>query len=149
MAAAYKVIDAQHGSIDPDKTMEIVKSLKFESPRGPIAIDPATRDIILNAYFMRAERRNGVLGNYEFPDHADGEGSAGMTVSAPVRRPFATDELRIEGRAKTSGAAKYAADATRARACYGRRSFRAPSRMPALPASTNRRRSRCRACTRC
>ncbi len=66
MAAAYKVIEAQHGSIDPDKTMEIVKTLKFESPRGPIAIDPATRDIILNAYFMRAERRNGLLGNYEF-----------------------------------------------------------------------------------
>jgi branched-chain amino acid transport system substrate-binding protein len=46
--------------------MDIVKNLKFESPRGPIAIDPATRDIILNAYFMRAERRNGLLGNYEF-----------------------------------------------------------------------------------
>jgi len=66
MAAAYKVLDAQHGTIDPDKTMDVVKSMKFESPRGPIAIDPATRDIILNAYFMRAERRNGVLGNYEF-----------------------------------------------------------------------------------
>ena len=66
IAAAYKVIDAQHGQIDPDKTMEIVKSMKFESPRGPIAIDPATRDIILNAYFMRVERRNGVLGNFEF-----------------------------------------------------------------------------------
>jgi len=48
------------------KPMEIVKSMKFESPRGPIAIDPATRDIILNAYFMRVERRNGVLGNFEF-----------------------------------------------------------------------------------
>ena len=66
IAAAYKVIEAQHGLVDPDKTMEIVKSMKFESPRGPIAIDPATRDIILNAYFMRAERRKGVLGNYEF-----------------------------------------------------------------------------------
>jgi branched-chain amino acid transport system substrate-binding protein len=66
IAAAYKVIDAQHGTLDPDKTMDVVKSMKFESPRGPIAIDPATRDIILNAYFMRAERRNGVLGNYEF-----------------------------------------------------------------------------------
>jgi branched-chain amino acid transport system substrate-binding protein len=66
IAAAYKVIEAQKGAIDPDKTMEIVKAMKFESPRGPIAIDPATRDIILNAYFMRGERRNGVLGNYEF-----------------------------------------------------------------------------------
>jgi branched-chain amino acid transport system substrate-binding protein len=66
MAAAYKVIDAQKGTIDPDKTMELVKAMKFESPRGPIAIDPATRDIVLNAYFMRGERRKGKLGNYEF-----------------------------------------------------------------------------------
>jgi branched-chain amino acid transport system substrate-binding protein len=66
IAAAYKVIEAQRGTIDPDKTMALVEALKFESPRGPIAIDPATRDIILNAYFMRAERRNGALGNYEF-----------------------------------------------------------------------------------
>jgi branched-chain amino acid transport system substrate-binding protein len=66
MNAVYKVVEAQHGTIDPDKTMEIVRAMKFESPRGPIAIDPATRDIILNAYFMKADRRNGVLGNYEF-----------------------------------------------------------------------------------
>jgi branched-chain amino acid transport system substrate-binding protein len=66
IAAAYKVIEAQHGVVDPDRTMELVKQLKFESPRGPIAIDPATRDIVLNAYFMRAERRDGKLANYEF-----------------------------------------------------------------------------------
>jgi branched-chain amino acid transport system substrate-binding protein len=66
MAAVYKVAEAQHGTIDPDKTMDLVKALQFESPRGPIAIDPATRDIVLNVYFMRTERRKGVLGNYEF-----------------------------------------------------------------------------------
>jgi branched-chain amino acid transport system substrate-binding protein len=66
IAAAYKVIDAQHGTVDPDKTMELIKGLSFESPRGPIAIDPTTRDIVLNAYFMRAQRRNGMLANYEF-----------------------------------------------------------------------------------
>jgi branched-chain amino acid transport system substrate-binding protein len=65
-AALYKLVEAQHGIIDPDKTMDAVKALKFESPRGPVAIDPATRDIVLNAYFMRTERHNGVLGNYEF-----------------------------------------------------------------------------------
>ena len=66
ITAAYKVLEAQHGTIDPDKTMELLRGMKFEGPRGPIAIDPATRDIILNAYFTRGERRNGVLGNYEF-----------------------------------------------------------------------------------
>jgi branched-chain amino acid transport system substrate-binding protein len=66
MSAVYRIVEAQHGAIDPDKTMALIGGLKFESPRGPIAIDPATRDIVLNAYFMRTERRNGVLGNYEF-----------------------------------------------------------------------------------
>jgi branched-chain amino acid transport system substrate-binding protein len=66
IAAAYKVLEAQKGVIDPDKTMEIVKGMKFESPRGPIEIDPQTRDIIQNVYFRKVERRNGLLGNYEF-----------------------------------------------------------------------------------
>jgi len=66
MAAAYKVLIAQKGVIDPDKTMEIVKTLKFESPRGNIEIDPATRDIVQWVYFRKVERKNGLLGNYEF-----------------------------------------------------------------------------------
>jgi branched-chain amino acid transport system substrate-binding protein len=66
IAAAYKVLQAQNGQVDPEKTMALVKGMKFESPRGPIEIDPATRDIIQNVYFRRVERRNGVLGNYEF-----------------------------------------------------------------------------------
>jgi CO/xanthine dehydrogenase Mo-binding subunit len=36
-----------------------------------------------------------------------------MTVIAPARSSFASDELRVEGRAKVSGAAAYAADAAR------------------------------------
>ena len=53
--AMYKVIEAQKGTLDPDKTMDIVKTLKFESPRGPIAIDPDTRDIVQNVYIRRTE----------------------------------------------------------------------------------------------
>jgi branched-chain amino acid transport system substrate-binding protein len=66
IAAAYKVLQAQNGTIDPDKTMAIVKTLKFESPRGNIEIDPATRDIVQWVYFRKVERKNGQLGNYEF-----------------------------------------------------------------------------------
>jgi len=66
ITAAFKVLEAQKGVIDPEKTMELVRGMKFESPRGPIEIDPATRDIIQDVYFRKVERRNGVLGNYEF-----------------------------------------------------------------------------------
>ena len=63
--AIYKVIEAQKGQIDPDKTMDIVKTLKFESPRGPIAIDPETRDIVQNVYIRRTELKGGKLVNTE------------------------------------------------------------------------------------
>ena len=63
--AMYKVIEAQKGQLDPDKTMELVKQLKFESPRGPIAIDPDTRDIVQNVYIRRTELKGGKLVNTE------------------------------------------------------------------------------------
>jgi branched-chain amino acid transport system substrate-binding protein len=63
--AMYKVLESQKGQIDPDKTMEIVKTLKFESPRGPIEIDPETRDIVQNVYIRRTELKGGQLVNTE------------------------------------------------------------------------------------
>ncbi|MBU6506566.1 MAG: hypothetical protein KGQ82_03615 [Alphaproteobacteria bacterium] len=36
------------------------------SPRGPISIDPATREIVQNIYIRRAEMKNGKLINTEF-----------------------------------------------------------------------------------
>jgi hypothetical protein len=37
-----------------------------ESPRGPMTIDPETRDVISNIYMRRVERVNGELWNIEF-----------------------------------------------------------------------------------
>jgi branched-chain amino acid transport system substrate-binding protein len=66
MAAAYKVLEAQKGVIDPDKTMDILKGWKWESPRGPVELDANTRDLIQTVYFRKVDRKNGLLGNYEF-----------------------------------------------------------------------------------
>jgi branched-chain amino acid transport system substrate-binding protein len=66
MHAVYTVAKAQNGNIDPDRTMEIVKGMHFESPRGPILIDPATRDIVQNVYLRRTDRVDGLLRNVEF-----------------------------------------------------------------------------------
>jgi branched-chain amino acid transport system substrate-binding protein len=65
MAAIYHVIIAQHGKIDPDKTMSLLKGWKYNSPRGPIEIDPETRDIVQNEYLRRVEKVNGQLENVE------------------------------------------------------------------------------------
>jgi branched-chain amino acid transport system substrate-binding protein len=67
MAAIFHVIIAQKGKIDPDKTMELLKGWKNDgSPRGPIMIDPETRDIVQNEYMRRIEKVNGQLANVEF-----------------------------------------------------------------------------------
>jgi branched-chain amino acid transport system substrate-binding protein len=66
MTAAYKAIAAQNGKVDPDRTMELLKGMKFESPRGPIMIDPDTRDIVQNVYLRSTEKVNGKLVNTEF-----------------------------------------------------------------------------------
>jgi branched-chain amino acid transport system substrate-binding protein len=66
LTAAFKAIDALKGNLDPEKFMEQIKGMKFESPRGPIMIDSETRDIIQNVYLRRTEKRNGKLVNIEF-----------------------------------------------------------------------------------
>jgi branched-chain amino acid transport system substrate-binding protein len=65
LAAIYKVTAAQNGVVDPDKTMTLVRGLTLESPRGPIAIDPQTREIIQNICIRRVDDVNGVLQNTE------------------------------------------------------------------------------------
>ncbi|HTS91881.1 MAG TPA: ABC transporter substrate-binding protein [Stellaceae bacterium] len=65
MALIYDIVQKLDGKIDGDKAMEIVKGWKFESPRGPISIDPETRDIVQNVYICRVEKVNGRLANVE------------------------------------------------------------------------------------
>ena len=43
-----------------------MKGLSWTSPRGPVTIDPQTRDIIQNIYVRKVERVNGELYNVEF-----------------------------------------------------------------------------------
>jgi branched-chain amino acid transport system substrate-binding protein len=66
MDAIYYVIREQKGKIDPDKTMELLKHYKNpNSPRGPISIDPETRDIVQNEYLREVRKVNGELANVE------------------------------------------------------------------------------------
>jgi branched-chain amino acid transport system substrate-binding protein len=65
MAGIYRVAEQLHGDIDPDKAMAAFKQLAFDSPRGPIRIDPATRDVVQPIYIRQVERRDGELVNKE------------------------------------------------------------------------------------
>ena len=66
MAAIYEVVRRLNGKIDGDKAMEVLKGLKLDSPRGPVTIDPDTRDAIQTIYIRRVQKVNGKLYNVEF-----------------------------------------------------------------------------------
>src|SRR5262249_9543233 len=66
MAAMAEVIKKLNGKIDGEKAMEVLKTIKLTSPRGPIAIDPETRDIVETVYVRRVQKVNGELWNVEF-----------------------------------------------------------------------------------
>lgn len=66
MDVIFHAIREQHGKIDPDKTMQLIKNYKSQtSPRGPIQIDPETRDIIQNEYLREVRKVGGQLANVE------------------------------------------------------------------------------------
>jgi branched-chain amino acid transport system substrate-binding protein len=53
------------GKTDGDALIAAMKGMKWESPRGPISIDPETRDIIQNEYIRKVEKVNGEKYNVE------------------------------------------------------------------------------------
>jgi branched-chain amino acid transport system substrate-binding protein len=74
MAAIYDVTKKLNGKIDGDKAMAVLKGMKLNSPRGPIMIDPATRDIVQTVYVRKVEKVGGEPYNVEFdkfPDQKD------------------------------------------------------------------------------
>ena len=71
MEAMAEVTKKLGGKIDGDKAMEIFKTMKMTSPRGPISIDPATRDIVQTVYIRRVEKRGGEYYNIEFDRFPD------------------------------------------------------------------------------
>ena len=60
------VLNKTGGSTDADKFVDAAKGIKWTSPRGPIGIDPETRDIVQNIYIRKTERVDGKLQNVEF-----------------------------------------------------------------------------------
>ena len=68
MAAIVEVVKKLKGRIEGDPAMKILKGMKLESPRGPIAIDPETRDVVQTVYVRRVKKVGGELYNVEFAE---------------------------------------------------------------------------------
>lgn len=91
MAAIYEVVQKLDGKIDADKAMELFKHMSFTSPRGPISIDPETRDIVQTVYLRKVEKVDGELRSVEqqaFPGMKDpGKQAAGEAPKEPAKEP--------------------------------------------------------------
>jgi len=66
MNLIYEALKNTGGKADGDSLIAAMKGLAWESPRGPVSIDPDTRDIIQNVYIRKVEKVGGELYNVEF-----------------------------------------------------------------------------------
>ena len=66
MHLIYEALKKTGGKTDGDSLIAAAKGMKWESPRGPISIDPETRDIVQTVYIRRVEKVGGQLRNVEF-----------------------------------------------------------------------------------
>jgi branched-chain amino acid transport system substrate-binding protein len=66
MHLIYEALKKTGGKSDGDSLIAAMKGLGWESPRGPISIDPETRDIVQNIYIRKVEKKGGELYNVEF-----------------------------------------------------------------------------------
>ena len=62
----YEALKKSGGKTDGDSLLAAMKGMAWESPRGPISIDPETRDIVQNVYIRKGEKVDGELYNVEF-----------------------------------------------------------------------------------
>jgi branched-chain amino acid transport system substrate-binding protein len=66
MHLIYEALKKTQGNEDGDALVAAMKGMRWESPRGPVSIDPETRDLVQNEYIRRVEKVNGQLYNVEF-----------------------------------------------------------------------------------
>ena len=93
MQLIYKALEKTKGNADGDTLIAAMKGLAWESPRGPVSIDPETRDIVQNIYLRRVETVNGKPQVVEF-DKLD-------AVKDPVKAALKADgKLNPDGTAK-------------------------------------------------
>ncbi|HEX9278349.1 MAG TPA: ABC transporter substrate-binding protein [Casimicrobiaceae bacterium] len=71
MAAIAEALKKTRGSTEPEAFVAALKGMKLMSPRGPIMIDPETRDIVQTVYIRRVEKVDGILYNIEFDKFPD------------------------------------------------------------------------------
>ncbi len=65
MHLIYEALKKTGGKTDGDAMLAAMRGMAWESPRGPMSIDPDTRDVVHNEYIRQVEQVNGQLYNVE------------------------------------------------------------------------------------
>ena len=66
MHAIYETLKKTGGKTDGETMIAAAKGLKWDSPRGPMSIDPETRDVVQTIYIRRVQKVGGELMNVPF-----------------------------------------------------------------------------------
>jgi branched-chain amino acid transport system substrate-binding protein len=66
MHLIYLVLEKTGGKTDAETVIAAMKGMNWESPHGPISIDPRTRDIVQNVYIRKIEKLDGEPRAIEF-----------------------------------------------------------------------------------
>jgi len=66
MHVIYEALKKTKGKTDGDSLIAAAKGLKWDSPRGPMSIDPDTRDVVQTIYIRKVEKVGGELVNVPF-----------------------------------------------------------------------------------
>jgi branched-chain amino acid transport system substrate-binding protein len=62
----YKTLEKTGGDASGQAFLEAAQGMQLDSPRGPISVDPETRDIVQNVYMRKVEKVGDELYNVEF-----------------------------------------------------------------------------------
>ncbi len=76
MHLIYEALKKTGGTATGEQLVEAMKGMKWVSPRGPMSIDPATRDVVQTIYLREVKMVNGKPWNIEF-DKFENVGPAG------------------------------------------------------------------------
>jgi branched-chain amino acid transport system substrate-binding protein len=70
MHVIYEITKKLEGKLDAEKAVAAAKGMTIASPRGPITIDPATRDVVQDVYVRKVQKVDGKYFNVEFDKFA-------------------------------------------------------------------------------
>ena len=83
MHLIYEALKKTGGKADGDSLIAAAKGMKWESPRGPISIDPDTRDVVQNVYVRKVEKVGGGTQNVEIDTIANVKDPARNSAGKP------------------------------------------------------------------